>query len=502
MIPLVAFLALTGTSLALPPSLFINSTLTLLECLTTNAIPYVTLLSPNWAEYATTFNARLEYTPAAITLPTTPLHISQSILCASRARIPVQPKSGGHSYASYSTGGRNGILQINLENFNSVTVDNATGIAKVGGGVRLGNLALGIWEQGRRALGHGTCPGVGVGGHFTHGGYGYSSRAFGLGLDQIVGLEVVLADGRVVYADERKNSDVYYAMRGAADAFGVVVNFYLQTSPAPPQVVQWSFSFPQALSSVSAAVGTFRGVQMFALDGTVVDRNLGFGVTISNNATVFTVHGTYFGSLTKFNSTIMPALLSRVPYTPASDSKSVVEEVDWITSLTLLGGAPTLEVPLHGYDQRDNFFAKSVTTSEPFPDEALRSYFGYILDKGVGVKAPVSWFAIINLYGGPDSQITTKTEGFAAYSGHDDFWVIQNLNGTFPSSGLTFLNGLNDAATVGVPEHGAYLNYVDPTYSRAEAYKLYYGEELYEKLVGLKKTLDPRNLFSNPQSIV
>ncbi|KAK3350342.1 hypothetical protein B0T25DRAFT_592249 [Lasiosphaeria hispida] len=451
--PIIALLALTGPSLALPPSISTNSTLTLLKCLTTNAVPHVTLLSPNWAEYATTFNARLEYTPAAITLPTTPLHISHSILCASQARIPVQPKSGGHSYASYSTGGRNGILQINLENFNSIAVDGATGIAKVGGGVRLGNLALGIWEQGRRALGHGTCPGVGVGGHFTHGGYGYSSRAFGLGLDQIVGLDVVLADGRVVYADERENVDVYYV--SAADAFGVVVNFYLQTSPAPPQVVQWTFSFPEALSSVSAAVETFKGVQMFALDGTVVDRNLGFGVTISNNATVFTVHGTFFGTIETFNSTIMPALLSRVPYAPANDSNTLIEEVDWITSLTLLGGAPTLEVPLHG------------------------SYFEYILKEGVRAKAPVSWFAIINLYGGPDSQITTKTEGFAAYSGHDDFWVIQNF-----------------------PEHGAYLNYVDPTYTRAEAYSLYYGVELYGRLVALKKTLDPSNLFSNPQSII
>jgi len=43
----------------------------------------------------------------------------------------------------------------------------ATGIAAVGGGTRLGNMALGLYSQGQRALPHGTCPAVGIGGHFT-----------------------------------------------------------------------------------------------------------------------------------------------------------------------------------------------------------------------------------------------------------------------------------------------------------------------------------------------
>jgi FAD/FMN-containing dehydrogenase len=56
----------------------------------------------------------------------------------------------------------------------------ATGIVTVGGGARLGNLGLGIYNQGQRALPHGTFPGVGIGGHYTHGGFGYSSRRWGM----------------------------------------------------------------------------------------------------------------------------------------------------------------------------------------------------------------------------------------------------------------------------------------------------------------------------------
>ncbi|KAK0710273.1 hypothetical protein B0T26DRAFT_755358 [Lasiosphaeria miniovina] len=482
-----------------------NATTALKTCLDYHQVPYYVETDPNWTEYATTFNSRLQYEPAAIALPTSAQHISNSVGCAAKARVPVQPKSGGHSYASYSTGGRDGILMIDLENFNAVTLDKVTGIAVVGGGVRLGNLALAIYNnRNLRALAHGTCPGVGIGGHFTHGGYGYSSRAFGLAMDQIVGLDVVLANGTYVHANDTSYPEVYYALRGAADAFGVVVNFYLQTSPAPPDVVNWSFSFPQALASAEAGVLAFKGVQNFALNGSVVDGKLGFGVTIGGNGASFSVHGTYFGPVATFNATVAPALLAQLPWPPASDSS--VQAVDWITSLTLLGGAPTLEVPLHGVTDRDNFFAKSVTTTEPFSDEAIRKFFQYILDNGVGSKAPVDWFSIINLYGGPGSAITRKNETFAAYSGHDDLWVIQNygnvaVNGSFPSAGLDFINGLNDAVTSEVLGFGAYLNYVDPTYNSTQAHNLYYGTELYERLSTLKHIIDPLNLFSNPQSI-
>lgn len=72
--------------------------------------------------------------------------------------------------ASFSLGGQNGSIVIDLSAFTNISVD-ASGIAQVGAGARLGNLALGIYNQSRRALPHGVCPGVGVGGHASHGGY-------------------------------------------------------------------------------------------------------------------------------------------------------------------------------------------------------------------------------------------------------------------------------------------------------------------------------------------
>ena len=100
-------------------------------------------------------------------------------------------------------------MVIDLENFQDISVDE-NGVATIGAGVRLGNLALGIYNQSQRALPHGTCPGVGIGGHFTHGGYGYDSRKWGLALDTIVALDVVLANGTLIKATSTVHPDIYY----------------------------------------------------------------------------------------------------------------------------------------------------------------------------------------------------------------------------------------------------------------------------------------------------
>jgi len=105
--------------------------------------------------------------------------VSFSIICAAASGLKIQAKSGGHSYASFSSGGKNGSLIIDLRAFNEIELHDETGIATVGTGVRLGNLALGLFERGKRAVPHGVCPGVGIGGHFTHGGYGYPARLWG-----------------------------------------------------------------------------------------------------------------------------------------------------------------------------------------------------------------------------------------------------------------------------------------------------------------------------------
>ncbi|KAI9777374.1 MAG: hypothetical protein M1835_005250 [Candelina submexicana] len=474
----------------------------LVDCLTSKNVPISLISSPNYAQLAKPYNLALPYKPAAITLPTTTQHVSDSVVCAASSNTKVQAKSGGHSYASFSSGGKDGSLVVDLEGFQEITVDGSTNIAKVGGGVRLGNLAEGIFKQGGRALPHGTCPGVGIGGHFTHGGYGHDSRLWGLALDTIVGLDVVLANGSYVHATETDYSDIYYALRGAADSFGVITTFYLQTRAAPAETVVFSISIPDVLSSAQNAANSFLALQTFALDASIVDRKLSFGVYLDGSS--FNIGGMYFDTADKFNNDIKPAMLKGLP----APSTSSVQSLDWLAALTNLAGGP-LTTPTTGYDAHDTFLAKSIVTQEscPLTQAALESFFAYILTEGRNSPSP--WFSIINLNGGPDSQINAKSLDFSSYSHRSSLWTFQNYGYTannqppFTDSIKNFVIGLSNSLTSAQPEgvFDAYLNYVDPTLSPQEAHAGYYGDAVYAKLLAIKQQVDPDSVFWNPQAI-
>ncbi|KAJ0108773.1 hypothetical protein J7T55_011264 [Diaporthe amygdali] len=480
----------------------------LLDCLTNKSVPLTVSTNANWPDYSTTYNIRLQYEPAVIIIPDTTQQISDSVVCASQNGIKVQAKSGGHSYASTSSGGRDGSMVVDLQRFQNVSVDESTGIAAVGGGLRLGNMALALNDKGR-ALAHGTCAGVGVGGHFTLGGYGYTSRAWGMGLDQIVGLDVVKADGSIVHASENENSDLYYVMRGAGPSFGIVTTLYFQTQPAPAITTYFGFSFPGAApaTSIDTAVSSFIHLQDVAQNTSVITRNLSFGVTLGANG--FQVRGVYLGSASDFNSTISPELLRGLPQ---PEMPVTVQELDWRSNLELLNGGSLAVSTTEPYRARDNFFAKSVAVPEPgFSKAALTSYLTYIANQGANPPSPVSWFAIVNLDGGSDSQINARDANFSAYGHRNLMWTVQNYgfvgaDQTFPDAGIDFMNRLNGAITdvlagEGV-EYGAYINYADPSLAAEEANRLYYGDELVTRLKGLKAVLDPDNIFAHPQSII
>lgn len=73
----------------------------------------------------------------------------------------------------------------------------------------------------------------------------------------------------------------------------------------------------------------------------------------------------------------------------------------------------------------------------------------------------------------------------------------------FPSGTIPFIDGLSNALVSAQPQtaFGAYLNYVDPSLSPETAHELYYGSELYDRLLAIKREVDPLEVFWNPQAI-
>ncbi|KAL8759419.1 MAG: hypothetical protein Q9199_000789 [Rusavskia elegans] len=383
-------------------------------------------------------------------------------------------------------------MVISLESFQTVAVDKK-GVAQVGGGARLGNIATGIYNQSKRALPHGVCPGVGIGGHASHGGYWYSSRRWGLTLDTIVGLDVVLANGSFIHATMTSYTDIFWALRGAADSIGIITKFYFQSLPAPASVVNWVYEIPMANPNIAA--NAFSHIQSFALNASVIDDKTGFGVTPSPSS--FHISGTFHGDEATFRSKIAPEFLRTLP--PPSSTR--IQTLPWLDSLVDMWGSP-LPQPLSGYSAHDNFYAKSILVPEttPLSPSALLNYFTYIATNGSSTSG---WFSELNLLGGPSSRVINPRYP-SAYSSRNSLWVLQHY-ATVPSSanGVTkptidFVNGLNNALGMG---YGGYLNYVDPELSASQAHGVYYSQSVYDRLVKIKRTVDPEGLFWNPQAV-
>jgi FAD/FMN-containing dehydrogenase len=129
------------------------------DCLSSAAVPVDKPGSTDWQQDANPFNQRLPYKPVAIVVPKTTEHVQAAVSCAAKVGVKVNPKSGGHSYASFGLGGEDGHMVVELDRMNQVTVDSTTQIATVQAGARLGHVATSLYQQGKRAFSHGTCPG-------------------------------------------------------------------------------------------------------------------------------------------------------------------------------------------------------------------------------------------------------------------------------------------------------------------------------------------------------
>ncbi|KAL5117079.1 hypothetical protein ACEQ8H_005038 [Pleosporales sp. CAS-2024a] len=465
-----------------------------LQCLQDKSVPYKSASDADYSDLIKPYNTRLPYTPAVMVFPTTNQHVQDAVICAAQSGLKVQAKSGGHSYASMGLGGQNGSMSINLRSFQTVEVDPSTGIATVGGGVRIGNLADGLWNQGRRSVSQGTCAGIGIGGHYTHGGYGHTSRNYGLAMDQIVAVDVVLANGTLVKASWTAYPDIFWAVRGAAESFGIVTTFYLQTRPAPDSITYFAIPF-QGVNSKAIFTNALLHLQSVAQNASIVDDKLSFGIYLDNYGS-FSLSGAYFGSVQEFHSQIQPELLRSLP--PATPT---VESLTWYDYLVKVSGTTTIKTSVTGYDLHQNFFAKSLTVpeSDGLDESTLDALYDHLQTANT-----VQYYIIINLYGGPGSAINAnakKDPRFAAYSDRDSLWVLQN-SGTNATS-MPFINGINEAIIKAQPRtrFGAYLNYIDPSYDAPTAHRVYYGDAVYARLAALKKVVDPQRVFWNPLAI-
>jgi FAD/FMN-containing dehydrogenase len=183
--------------------------------------------------------------PAAILRARTDEDVSNGVRYAVANGFRVSIRSGGHSWIG--SGIRDDGLLIDLSEMDEVTIDKDRLRATTRPAVR-GNVFNELLAAEGLVFPSGHCPSVGLGGFLLGGGYGWNSRALGPACFSIEAIDVVLADGELVRADDESHPDLLWAVRGAGPGFfGIVTRFHLRVYPAYDQILRSSYVFPAEL---------------------------------------------------------------------------------------------------------------------------------------------------------------------------------------------------------------------------------------------------------------
>ena len=438
--------------------------------------------------------ARLEYQqrfdniyPLAVVQPLSATDVGRIVTWSRTTKVPLAIRSGGHSYAGYSTG--KGVV-VDLRRLAAVNLNGASGVATIGAGARLVDVESVLAASGR-AIPNGSCPTVGVGGLALGGGVGFASRKFGTLADNVVSVSIVTADGKAKTASATKNPDLFWACRGGGGGnFGVVTSFGVATRPAAAVstfLVTWPWS------SASAAIKAWQSFAPHAPDALFAPLYLRTGTT----EPAIQSFGQFFGPQAQLVSLIKP-LTEIAGATPTFASSSYLEaQMRWagcsgktVAQCHLVGETPG------GTLGRGNFVAKSDYFNAPLSSAALDTIAHWLTR-----PEPAAFgFGSLELdpYGGAINRVDPAETAFvhrnalasAQYLAH---WVQPSGQ----TAALTWLRGFH-AAMRPYASGFAYQNYMDPdlaTWTHA-----YYGSN-YKRLQQVKAAIDPGWLFRFPQGI-
>ena len=185
------------------------------------------------------WNKRLDKAraPEAVVSVRSAEEAAAAIRFAAEHGLKVSPRGSGHHYEAAAL--RDGGLLLDLGGLDSVEIDAEACIARVGAGVRAGQLSEQLAEQGF-AFPVGHCVDVGLSGYILAGGFGWNAGEWGAACANVAAIEMVTAAGEIVLAGPDAHADLFWAARGGGPGFfAVVTAYHLRLHPLPPVTFAW-----------------------------------------------------------------------------------------------------------------------------------------------------------------------------------------------------------------------------------------------------------------------
>ena len=442
--------------------------------------------SPGYNQARLVYNLRYDgKRPDAVVQPVSTQDVAAVVRWANRFDVSVVARSGGHSYAGYSTTG-SGVV-VDLSRMNGVRVSN--GRATLGPGAQLIDMYSSLARRGLTVPG-GSCPSVGVAGLALGGGHGLAGRRWGLMTDNIRALTMVTADGRIRQVTQDSNEDLFWASQGGGGGnFGIVTSLTMQTHRTRG-AAYFFISFPW--SQANQVLAAWQEFAPHAPPTLTSICSLGTG----SGSPAVSALGQFFGS---------PARLRRLirPLTRISGARVSVGSASYMSLMLRWAGClqegfracHTVGTFPGGTMPRASFYAKSDYFNKPLSARARATMIDWIERRqrsGAGSGA-----LLLDAYGGAYNRPAADATAFV----HRDMLFSLQYGAYFSGSGggaaNQWINGVWRALRP-FASGQAYQNYIDPQlpgWARA-----YYASNL-PRLRQIKKQVDPDFRFRFRQAI-
>jgi FAD/FMN-containing dehydrogenase len=433
--------------------------------------------APGFEAAAHVFDPRFDHVlPDAVARPVDGIDVRDAIRFCTGKGIHVRARSGGHSYAGYSTAAHGVVLD--LRKLNTISVDPHASTATVGAGTQLIDLYARLAQSGVTVPG-GSCPSVGVAGVTLGGGFGLAARHLGLTIDSLRGVRIVTADGTLRSIDAHSDPDLLWALKGGGGGnFGVVTEFKFATHPMPASSTFFKVTWPW--SSAGAAIEAWQAWAPHTNEKITAILHVE-----SPGPHIYTT-GQYLGP-----SSDIPGLVAPLMTVPGA-GLPVNAHHSYMAIQMLLAGCDgrtlawchTTGAAPGGRMPREIFQAKSDYVITPLPAAGRAAMIA-------AAEAPGSGAFLCDAYGGAIGRIGAEQTAFVH---RGPLFCIQYY------SGAVATGWVQQAWTKMRPfvSGKAYQNYVDPDLQGWE--QAYYGANL-DRLKATRTRVDPQHYFNFPQAI-
>jgi FAD/FMN-containing dehydrogenase len=432
---------------------------------------------------------------------------------AVRRGLRITVRGGGHCYEDFVSGNEGGVI-IDMSQMNGVS-RSRDGTYWLDGGCTLWNVYNDLYRRYDVTLPAGSCYSVGVGGHVAGGGYGLLSRKFGLTVDYLSAVEVVVVNRdrsvSVVTArrGDRRTGDLLWGHTGGGGGnFGVITRYGFTRPPRPPEEVwlsrlawNWSTMTKASFRALLNNYGRFMAkhskpgspyADLFTLLA-LTHQSAGQIVLTSQFA------GPDEGLLESFLAAISTGVSSPVAQSRPAGLQAVItspanRRMPWLQATQTLNGS--------GPNRRGKY--KSAYMIKPFPPAQIDAIYAALTDPNYNNSQALlqvdSYGCQINGRGPaatavPQRSSIMKLQYQTYWTDPADNavnldWIRRFYRSVYASTGGTPVpNGVTD---------GCYVNYPDADLRHWA--ELYYKHN-YPKLRRVKARWDPHNVFHYSQSI-